>query len=237
MKPEKLNKAKQLIIGVFSLIGLLALFMLVSHFILISSGRSIAGYTTALFISRTLFWLTTLCMYLYTVKVEKQSFLVLHSERKNIGFYALSVVLLLMAVFAASIFASAFLKVTGLYQGQSKMYLLLLHILYKNRFLFIFTTVTAGVVEELLFRGYLLTRLQMLFQNNYLPVIISSLLFGILHIGYGTVQNVVVPMFIGAVLAVYYLRYKNIWVPIIAHGLYDFLVISLAFHLHLHNGR
>ena len=96
----------------------------------------------------------------------------------------------------------------------------------------LFGVFTAGVAEELVFRGYVLTRLQVLFKNSYLPVIISSVIFGLIHFGYGTIQNILVPMFIGAVFAVYYNRYKNILIVIIAHFLYDLLLVLLTLHFY-----
>lgn len=236
MESKQLTPTKTLITGVLFSNGLLALTMVVSHLIFTCSDHSTAAVVNALLISRTLFWLITVLTYLYAIKIEKQSFLIYKPGKKNIGFYALSVLLLVIIVFIVALLTGILLKLTSLYTGNSKIYMLLIKTLYKNPYLFIFTTITAGVTEELLFRGYLLTRLQILFKNNYIPVIISSVLFGVMHIGYGTIQNVIVPMFIGAVFALYYIRYKNILAVIIAHCLYDYLLILLAFHLHFSNG-
>ena len=98
--------------------------------------------------------------------------------------------------------------------------------------LMLFTCVTAGIVEEFVFRGYLMPRLQLLFNRPYITVLVSSLLFGILHVGYGTVAQVVVPIFIGVVFAIHYYHFRNIKILIFCHFFWDIqaLLINLAVH-------
>jgi membrane protease YdiL (CAAX protease family) len=45
----------------------------------------------------------------------------------------------------------------------------------KKKLLLVFTCLTAGITEEIIFRGYLLPRLEILLKNKNLSVIISSL--------------------------------------------------------------
>jgi membrane protease YdiL (CAAX protease family) len=52
----------------------------------------------------------------------------------------------------------------------------LVQVLKKIRLLLVFTCLTAGITEEIIFRGYLLPRLEIL-KNKNLSVIISSLFF------------------------------------------------------------
>ncbi|HVX25559.1 MAG TPA: type II CAAX endopeptidase family protein [Parafilimonas sp.] len=237
MKQKKLNSTKTLITGIAVLIGLLVIVMASAHLLFVYSDHSTAAFKKTFIISRVLFWVVTLLMYLYAVKIEKQPLLVYVSERKTIWFYVLSVWLLPVAAFIAAIIAGILVKLTGLYNGISDRYSLLVKTFYHNQWLFIFSIITAGVIEEILFRGYLLTRLQMLFKNDYMPVIISSVLFGLVHIGYGTVQNVVGPMCIGVVFALYYIRYKRIVPLIISHAVYDFLIMTITFHMHVYSGK
>ena len=58
-----------------------------------------------------------------------------------------------------------------------------------------------GFTEELAIRGYLLPRLELIFNNSWTAILISSVLFGLLHFGYGTIINVIGPFFIGLVFA------------------------------------
>jgi membrane protease YdiL (CAAX protease family) len=83
-------------------------------------------------------------------------------------------------------------------------------------------SVLAGVGEEMLFRGLV----QDLFAGwlpLWLAVVLASLLFGIMHAV--TPAYAVLAAFIGAYLGVIYLYTGNLLAPIIAHGLYDFIVL------------
>ena len=87
--------------------------------------------------------------------------------------------------------------------------------------------VTAGICEELLFRGYLM---HVLSANlpTYLVVIISSLAFGLPHIYQGTVHVFKTAIF-GGVMALTYLATDSIIVPIILHVLADMYSGTLAY--------
>ncbi len=114
----------------------------------------------------------------------------------------------------------AILTATGL-NKQSKTLNGIAIILRANMPLLIFTALTAGVVEELIMRGYIQPRLEIIFKNPYAAIIVSSLLFGLLHYKYGTIANVIGPVFIGFVFAIYYWKFRNIKVIIICHFLWD----------------
>ena len=103
----------------------------------------------------------------------------------------------------------------------------LMKIFRNDPFLMVFTCVTAGFVEELLFRGYLLPRLALLFNNSLVAVIVSSVLFGLMHFGYGTVINMVGPFIIGLVFAIYYWKFRNIKVLIFCHFTWDLMALLL----------
>lgn len=92
-----------------------------------------------------------------------------------------------------------------------------------------------GIFEEFLFRGLILNTLlykipDHSFRNKITAVVISSVLFGIIHfanlfsypelINY-TIAQVFYALFIGVFLGVLYLRTKNIWIVVFYHFLYD----------------
>jgi uncharacterized protein len=83
--------------------------------------------------------------------------------------------------------------------------------------------ITAAVCEELIFRGYLMPRLQLYFKSKWFPIIISALIFGAGHAAYGTIINTAVPLFIGLLFGWYYQQYRNIKVLILCHFLIDFI--------------
>jgi membrane protease YdiL (CAAX protease family) len=104
--------------------------------------------------------------------------------------------------------------------------------LFKNNVpLLIFTALTAGVTEELIFRGYMQPRLEKAFNSPVLAIIITSFLFALLHAAYGTVTQFLVPWFIGALFSIFYSKYRNIKILILCHFLVDMLsLLALTFH-------
>lgn len=99
---------------------------------------------------------------------------------------------------------------------------------FKNNIpLILFTSITAGITEELLFRGYLIPRLEIIVKKTYLSILISSILFGLIHYSYDTLIQVIGPFSIGLVLALHYQKYRNIKILIICHFLWDLMSILI----------
>lgn len=91
----------------------------------------------------------------------------------------------------------------------------------------------AAFVEEMTYRGYVLNRLADLFGNNKFGwgfgVIISSVFFGLGHM-YQGLAGVLETFVFGTVMACLYLADKrNLWLPIIFHGMVDTIGIMLIF--------
>lgn len=82
-------------------------------------------------------------------------------------------------------------------------------------------SVTAGVVEETVFRGYLFWYFAPLLPV-WATVLLTSLLFGLVHIyqGYKHAARIFV---VGLVFAALYVLTGSIWVPIVLHALADIL--------------
>lgn len=76
----------------------------------------------------------------------------------------------------------------------------------------LFICVLVPCVEEVLFRGFLLQRWAKQWGISR-AVIISSLLFGILH------ADIVGGIIFGYVMCVLYIQTKSLWAPIVAHGI------------------
>ena len=93
------------------------------------------------------------------------------------------------------------------------------------------TTITFG--EEMLFRAFLTNSLAGLFQHAKarwaFALIGSSLAFGLIHYDWG-LAGIVETTLMGLFLGFAYLRTgRNLWVPIIAHGLMNTLKFMLVF--------
>lgn len=85
-------------------------------------------------------------------------------------------------------------------------------------FLFTFTVLLAPIVEEIVFRGILLRRIsfRLGIRNG---IILSSIVFAILHPGLGHIFS-----FIGGVIfSLIYLKYNNILISTVTHMCYNFL--------------
>lgn len=82
-----------------------------------------------------------------------------------------------------------------------------------------------GLHEEILFRGFVLTRLSTLMRSTPAGVILSAVIFGALH-GYqgpiGVIQTTAVGLVFGVVVAVT----RSVWPAVISHGIFD--TIGLA---------
>jgi uncharacterized protein len=84
-----------------------------------------------------------------------------------------------------------------------------------------------GLAEEVLFRGFLLSRLRALMGGTTGPVLLSSALFGAAHFAQGPV-GMADTAAIGLVLAVLVVRTRTLWPAIAAHGIIDTLSLILA---------
>ena len=81
--------------------------------------------------------------------------------------------------------------------------------------------ILAAITEEVYFRGYLQPRI---------GIIGSSLLFGLVHSGYGTLLQLVAPFFLGLLFGYLFQRTRSLWAPIAGHFLFDFVqFIALYF--------
>ena len=221
-------KASVMFLGIVSILLLLyAISLSGSPFFLRWFGISkING--TLFFITRMLYWLCVLLLWLYAIKVEKQKLLIWEEKKYRLLLYLLIIVLTLIIVFTGSLLIQKLLSLAHLSDKSSKLSEIV-GIFRTNKFLLVFTALTAGVTEELILRGYLFTRLEAIFKSPVWAIIISSLLFGLLHYKYGTINNVIVPAFIGVVFSYHYWKYRNIKILIICHFLVDMIsLLTLA---------
>ena len=95
------------------------------------------------------------------------------------------------------------------------------------------TWTSAAFGEELLFRGLLITRLESLLGMSrvadILTVSIQAVLFGVAHALQGP-SGMLTAFTIGLIFGVAYVRGRNLWPIVIAHGLIDtFSLVALYF--------
>lgn len=222
---KTLKSNRSVIIGVIFILALLFIQQLTFSPFLKSIGASVNA--TTLFISRLLIWFCLLLIWFYSIKFEKQKLLIWEEKNYNIPFYIISVILMFIIIIVGVTCIQKAISLLGL-KSNSASLVKIVNIFKKNYWLMIFTAITAGIVEELIFRAYIQPRLELLFKSPAVAIIISSFLFGLLHFQYGTIINVLGPIFIGAVFAIHYWKFRNIKVLIFSHFLWDFILLSIS---------
>lgn len=94
-----------------------------------------------------------------------------------------------------------------------------LPVLRQQPILILLIPISAGLFEEVAFRGFLQPRI---------GILLSSLAFGLVHISYGTYLQLIVPALLGIALAFVYAWRKVLWAPVAAHFMLDFIQLSLG---------
>ena len=84
-----------------------------------------------------------------------------------------------------------------------------------------------GLYEEVLVRGFLLSRLRALSGGNLVPVVVSTAIFGAVHFPQG-LAGMVQTAAIGLALALVVVRTRTLWPAILAHATIDSLSLTLA---------
>ncbi|MCY0978644.1 type II CAAX endopeptidase family protein [Chryseobacterium wangxinyae] len=178
------------------------------------------------FYNRLSIWFVLILIVVYNLSFENRSFFVWADKKYSLGFYFAAVfALYLICVVGGTVLNGIIMLIT--HEKISDKLVQLSSIFKNNYFLIIFTCLTAGVTEELLMRAYIQPRIEKIYNSPSLGIIVSSLLFGILHSTYGTIGQVVVPFFIGIVFSLFYKKYSNIKILIICHFMFDFISVML----------
>lgn len=194
-------------------------------------GRLQIAYYDKLFYSRFIYWGVVVVLLFYAFKIEHQPLLLWKEENNTIGFFLLSVFLLYLSSIGAAII-SAVPILLGEHENNAVVKKIVAQITGHQAMVF-FIALTAGVTEELIFRGYLLTRLSQWFKNNVAAIIVSSLLFSALHYKYGSLRELIFTFLIGVIFSIYYIKYRNIKAVIVTHFLIDYINMNIATHLKL----
>jgi membrane protease YdiL (CAAX protease family) len=216
----KTTKKSVLIGGILFL--LLILFTVAASFQLLEHTNFTKQITFS--ISRLAIWACLFLLYMYSIKIERQPFLLWPEQKYSLSFFLKSVAKLMFSLFLIMLVVYFIFKIADSNIDSKKMNEVMK--LFKNNiFLILFTSITAGVTEELIFRGYLIPRLEILLKNTPAAILLSSILFGLIHYSYGTLIQIIGPFFIGLLFAVHYQKYKNIKILIMCHFLWDLLVL------------
>ena len=132
----------------------------------------------------------------------------------------------LMLSFGSSLFFNIILLyILPFTQNNEKVIKMSEEIYNMNIFLAIFiVSIIIPLTEELLMRGYIFNSLRYIF-NDYVGIILSALLFGIIH---GNITQGIYAFFVGIMLAAIYRIYKNLKYCFIFHILANFFITLLG---------
>jgi membrane protease YdiL (CAAX protease family) len=178
---------------------------------------------TFFFLSRLLFWATLAIVYFYCIKIESQPLLLWKNQKQGLKHVCISIFIILISVLAGSTILRLIAHVFKWGADSAAVARLIAY----GAPLKLFIVITAAVTEELLFRGYLMPRLQLYFKNAWATIVVSALVFGLAHFHYATFVNIAGPVLIGFIFAWYYQKYRNITVLIICHFVIDFIGLFL----------
>ena len=195
------------------------------------AGQTSAAYFDKLFYSRFIYWGTLGVLFLYARLAERQSLLILPESKTTIGSLLLSVLALYLLSIAAAIVSA--IPVFFGWHERNLMMKKIIQLLRGHQTMIFFIALTAGITEEIIMRGYILTRLLQLFKKPVVPVLLSSLIFAALHYRYGSLRELIFTFLIGIIFSVYYIQYRNIKAIIAAHFLIDFINLIIAEHIKL----
>jgi membrane protease YdiL (CAAX protease family) len=89
---------------------------------------------------------------------------------------------------------------------------------------------TAGVIEELIYRGYIIERLHTITNSYWVAIFVSVIAFVLPHIAYWNTAHVVgVVLPLGLVLSGLYVWKRNLIFNMIVHFMIDFPLVIMAF--------
>ena len=177
-----------------------------------------------LLISDMIMWASLPLLYLYAVKVEGRDFLLWKGKHRPIWFYIAGIVVLFILIGFASRIASI-PRLLGFHDNY-KIMNYWQAVIKNNKPMIFFTCLTAGFAEELQIRAYVLPRLYLLFKTPYLPVVVSALIFSLLHLGYGNLSECIFTFCFGIICALFYKKFQNIQILVIFHFLFDLLAFG-----------
>lgn len=87
--------------------------------------------------------------------------------------------------------------------------------------------VLAPLLEETLFRGFLLTSLSS-YMSTPAAIFASSVAFGIAHL---SIRDLPVLITLGCLLGALYVRSRNLLTPMMVHGIWNSTVLTILFAL------
>jgi membrane protease YdiL (CAAX protease family) len=103
---------------------------------------------------------------------------------------------------------------------------------FKNIGQLILAIVTIGIIpgigEEWIFRGILQTRFALIFKNQWIALVLASVLFSAIHMQF---EGFIPRFILGFILGYIFMHSKNLWYSIILHMLFNSVQVVAAYFL------
>jgi hypothetical protein len=212
-----MNKTTKLTILGLSIVAFIDILITTKIFGLLVLKESI----TSIWINEFKMWAYLGLVFLIAMKVEKSKLLLWKESRKKWYFYVISVVAIFVGAVIVAIVTPIIFDLLHIPKNQ-EMLESVGNYYCENKILLVFGCLTAGIVEEFIYRGYLMPRIEMLIKSKWLVITITALLFGIAHLGNLSLIGLAVPTLIGLIFSYHYYTYRSITTVVIAHFLIDF---------------
>ena len=166
--------------------------------------------------------LLCIVLLLLTYKIFKQDFLKIDSWPHLFKQVGLGV----LCTFAAALIGNSIVMLLGTTDIAANQELVA-SALSAMPFLMMITIVFLGpIVEEIIFR---LVLMNLFSWNPIFSLIVSSLLFGFIHVLVGGLIHIIPYFLMGLVFGYFYLKHNNIWHVTILHILHNGLTVVLMF--------
>ena len=166
---------------------------------------------------------TFLLLYLFMKFVDKEQFIKLGFQTKNRLKEFVSGIILGLVIMSLGYLLLIYFEEVWFFKVNFNFNELMISIL-------LFTIV--AIVEEVLFRGYILKNLMSSF-NKYIALFFSSILFSLLHSFNPNIDmfSLLVLFLAGIVLGLSYIYTKNLWFPIALHLSWNLFQTLLGFNI------
>jgi len=161
-------------------------------------------------------WIIVLVLFLIIYFWEKKNLrsIGIKSMEKIDFFYGFIILFIQLALL---FFTDFFVNLLGLTSQSAETSRVLLLPIYLQ----LFIVITAGITEEIIFRGYLIERLNLLSKNLIISGIISYILFVIFHIPFWGLGGAIQIAFWTIPITIYYIKRRNLTTCILVHLAYD----------------
>ena len=222
----KSNISNKILINIVILVSL---FLGISYFTRIHYILKIND-NVIVFIQSLYKWLILLIAFFLSKYFSKDNYFSLKEKNYNLFFYIKNIFLFLIILIILNALLGK-ISLLILPDHTSEKLSLLINTFKKSKFLLLFTEITAGIVEEIIFRGYILGKLLSITKSKSMSILISTFSFSIIHISYGNILSIITTFIFGLMASFYYLKFSNIKIIILVHILWDIIAFSIALNI------